>query len=824
MLGLFVLCFFFTNTLKSTSIPFDEGDPFEVVVFDAETNSPLPFVTVHNISRSFVGLTDKDGQITIDWLSPVDTLNFSLMTYATQRIAFTDLLNSNKRVYLHESVASLTTVVFTAPSKEKERIQEIPTPVEVITQEDLQTTNPQTTADMLSHSGNVYVQKSQMGGGSPVLRGFEANKVLLVVDGVRLNNAIYRNGHLQNSISIDNASLDRAEVIFGPAAVMYGSDALGGVMHFFTKKPKLALENLPQTFDGNAEFRVSTANFEKRFHVDFNYGRRKWASFTSFTASDFEDLRMGNRQHPDYPEFGSRFYYQTRQADKDSVLLNQNALIQKGTAYAQIDFVQKFLIQPNEQLKLDINFQYSTSSDVPRYDRLTETSIEIVDGEEVEQFRYAEWFYGPQTRFMASAKAEWTPNYRLFDRLSVQGAFQFVEEDRINRRLFDDWRSNQEEDVEVTGINVDLAKRISTRSKILYGFDATRNFVRSVAYRENMFTGTQVFDVVSRYPDGGSVMNLVGAYLNYRHRFNDKFKFIAGVRYSNIYLLSKFENKDFFPLPYEEIKLNTSSLNGSASLSWKGPKDLYIHAITGSAFRAPNVDDFGKVRAKGDFITVPNNSLVPEKTVYAEINMSKTFSNRIQIGASAFYTVLLDAIVRQNYDIVDVDGNFVDSVLMFNGDPYRAQSNVNSGVATIRGISANVKAKLHQNLSFQSGLNYTYGYDFSAEAPLSHIPPVYGQSTLKYKLKNWTASFVARYNGWKQIEDFAPDGADNQDASTVDGSPSWATYNVYGRYELNSSLSFSMALENIMDLRYRPFSSGLNAPGRNFIFTFRGKF
>lgn len=100
--------------------------------------------------------------------------------------------------------------------------------VRVIRRTEIERMNAPSTADLLSNTGQVFVQKSQQGGGSPVIRGFEASRVLLVVDGVRMNNAIYRAGHLQNVITMDNAALDRAEVLFGPASTVYGTDALGG--------------------------------------------------------------------------------------------------------------------------------------------------------------------------------------------------------------------------------------------------------------------------------------------------------------------------------------------------------------------------------------------------------------------------------------------------------------------------------------------------------------------------------------------------------------------------------------------------------------------
>ncbi|PQJ12549.1 hypothetical protein CJD36_002035 [Flavipsychrobacter stenotrophus] len=103
--------------------------------------------------------------------------------------------------------------------------------VVVLSQKAIAASQSQTTADLMS-AANIFVQKSQMGGGSPVLRGFEANRVLMVVDGVRMNNIIYRAGHLQNIVTLDNASLERVEVLYGPSSNVYGSDALGGVISF----------------------------------------------------------------------------------------------------------------------------------------------------------------------------------------------------------------------------------------------------------------------------------------------------------------------------------------------------------------------------------------------------------------------------------------------------------------------------------------------------------------------------------------------------------------------------------------------------------------
>ena len=120
-----------------------------------------------------------------------------------------------------------------------------------------------------------------MGGGSISIRGFEANRNVLVIDGVRMNNLINRSGHLQDVIKTDNSILDRLEILFGPSSTIYGSDALGGVVHMYTKKPMLASGEKKVNFCGNAFARYGSVDNELTGHVDLNIGVKKFASLTS---------------------------------------------------------------------------------------------------------------------------------------------------------------------------------------------------------------------------------------------------------------------------------------------------------------------------------------------------------------------------------------------------------------------------------------------------------------------------------------------------------------------------------------------------------------
>ena len=180
------------------------------------------------------------------------------------------------------------------------------------------------TADALIQSGRLFVQKSQQGGGSPVIRGFEASRVLLMVDGIRMNNAIYRAGHLQNIITIDNMSLDRMEILYGPSSTLYGSDALGGVINMYTAKPMLS-SKAGTEIKGSATVRYATANEEARANVMINAGGKQWASLTSVTYGSFDDLVQGSQRLDKYPDFGKKTFAVERVGDTDSSLNNPNS-------------------------------------------------------------------------------------------------------------------------------------------------------------------------------------------------------------------------------------------------------------------------------------------------------------------------------------------------------------------------------------------------------------------------------------------------------------------------------------------------------------------
>ncbi|RYY49230.1 MAG: TonB-dependent receptor [Chitinophagaceae bacterium] len=672
--------------------------------------------------------------------------------------------------------------------------------------------NQSTTADLLNNSGAVFVQKSQFGGGSPVIRGFEANKILMVVDGIRMNNAIYRGGHLQNIITIDNSILQKAEILFGPSSVMYGSDALGGVMSFYTRNP--AFSSTDKTMvTGNAYLRYTSAANEKTVHADMNVAGKNFASLTSVTYSDFDDLRQGGNYYNAYPQWGKRNFYVERINGIDSMITNSNLQKQKFTGYQQYDLLQKFAFATGK-INHVVNLQYSTSSNIPRYDRLTETT-----GAGIAKF--AEWYYGPQQRLLAAWHFN-LPASRLYDQSNISLSYQKIGESRHNRNYRSNRISHRKERVNIYALNADFKKNF-LKDELGYGVEVNFNKVGSEAQFENIVTG-ETGPTDTRYPADGSNTQSYSAYASLIHKFSKNFTGNAGARFNHSRLEADFSTKAFYPFPFDDINQHSSNATGSLSLVYSAESNYKLSASVATGYRVPNVDDLAKVfESTASNLIIPNPSLRPERTISYELGAEKYFGNKVRFAVVAWYTDYSNALT-----LGDATYKGQSSVL-YNGGNAAVKTTVNAAKAFNKGLNANLTAGMGPIFSLYSTITYTYGRikEDAGKYPLDHIPPVFGKTSLVAAKNKIRAEVFALYNGRKSAEDFNLRGEDNQlySADPVKGFvPAWVTFNANVSYQFNNHFRLQASLENISDKFYRYFASGVSAPGRNAGITARYSF
>ncbi len=717
-------------------------------------------------------------------------------------------------VCAQETPADTTKVleeVVVSVNRWEQNLNEVPDRVAKVSADLIKFQNPQTAADLLGISNQVFIQKSQMGGGSPMIRGFATNRVLLVVDGVRMNNAIFRSGNLQNVISLDANAVENAEVVFGPGSVIYGSDAIGGVMDFHTLSPRLSSTEKPRVA-ANALLRTSSANKEKTGHVDFNIGFKKWSFLTSVTYSDYADLKMGS----DGPEEYTRPDYVVRENGTDVVKANDDVNVQLPSGYDQLNIMQKIRFRPSAAWDIKYGFHYSESSDVPRYDRLI---LKNDDG----SFANAEWYYGPQKWMMHNLSVAFVKPSFFSDQAKLTLAYQDYGESRHNRSFGNSRRTNRTESVEAFSINFDLDKTLNQNFTLYYGGEFVANSIGSSAYRENVDDGS-IAETTTRYPNG-SKWRTSAVYANLKYKVNPKWIVNGSARFTNVYTYAKYDT-DMFPFPFSEATLDNNAVNGSLGVVFNPTQRIKTYANVSTGFRAPNIDDIGKVfDSEPGNVVVPNPDLEPEYAYNVELGTAFKIGNSFDFDFSVYYTYLDNAIAR---DVSTFNG--MDSI-DYDGQLSRVLSLQNISSMTVYGLQAQIRWQLTKQFLLTSAYNYQKGNEKDAvtgrDYPPTHVAPNFGATHLIYSFgQKFKADVYANYNGEISYENLAlSERADAhlyaRDNNGNPYSPSWWTMNLKLSYSFKKYVVLDGGVENIFDKRYRPYSSGISAPGRNFMLSLR---
>jgi hemoglobin/transferrin/lactoferrin receptor protein len=582
---------------------------------------------------------------------------------------------------------------------------------------------------------------------------------------------------------------------------------------FTTRKPQLSGNSKP-IVGGNIMTRFSSANGEGTGHADINIGTKKIASLTSVTYSKFGDLRQGAFRNPFYGDFGARNEYVTTINGMDSIIPNDDVNVQKFSGYSQVDFLEKLLYKPSKRISHTLNFQLSNSSNIPRYDRLTD----MRNG----KLRYAEWYYGPQYRLMGAYQFHAQDMLGFFDEMKAGVNYQKIQESRYQRSYKSSDLQGRVEDVEVIGYNADFRKEMN-RHQLTLGIDGQYNKVESSAHSHNINTEEQQ-PLDTRYPDGGSNMMYAAVYA--QHIFNiveNKLVLNDGLRLNYVGLNADFNDKTFFPFPYNSAEQNNIAWSGNLGLAYMPGERWRFTLNSSTGFRAPNIDDLAKVfeSAGGTNLVVPNPDLKPEYTYNLDLGVSYTAGNVLKVEATGYRTWIVNAIVQDDFTL---NGN--DSAL-YDGKMTKVVANQNKAKAFIYGFNTALTANISEQVSLYSTINFTYGRFFDendVQSPLDHIPPVFGKTSLIFKQNRFTSEVFALYSGMKRLKDYSPSGEDNLVYATPQGMPGWCTLNTRVGYKFNNYISAEMALENILDYNYRTFASGIHSPGRNFVVTLRGRF
>ncbi|MGC6422078.1 MAG: TonB-dependent receptor plug domain-containing protein [Flavobacteriaceae bacterium] len=797
----------------------------ELYIQDGESFAPIENVVVYSTDKERSTMTNAQGMASLKEFLPQETLAIQYYGYQPQQFVY-DPSQSSRTILIFPETQNLEGVILSVARSQSNR-NEIAEKVAVISADAIQRNPMGTGADLLALTPGVRVQKSQGGGGSPVLRGFEANRVLLVVDGVRMNNAIYRSGHLQNAITLDPNTIERVEVMFGSSSVGYGSDALGGVIHYYTKTPLL---NAEKTIRGRISSEFNSATQAGLYHAATEISREKWASYTSLSFSQYGDIRMGESRTHGFTNWGLNPLYSenTRTLYKADATVNPDPNVQKNTGYSQYDLLQKFVFQLPKSKQIHVNFQLSTSSDINRFDKLNE----VREG----RLRFSEWYYGPQQRLFIATQYKLFPNTLWMEKGTLTAAYQNIFESR-NKRPFDSFtRSSQEETVNVFSLNGDFSTKISQNHHVNYGFEGVYNHVYSRGYSQLLAVNGETISglglpltIPSRYPSDESYTQTYALYANWIWKYSPQWTYNLGYRLTHYELFAQWKDRALIDPLLNEVSLSPQALTWTLAAVYRPSENWQWNVLLSNGFKAPNIDDIGKIRENSGFLIVPNSFLKPEYAYNFDIGFRFVSDNKkANIALRNYLTLVSRHIVRSNYSVFSDTSTADENTILYDGEEFPTVANKNLGNRWVYGSALDATWRPTPSWSVAGNLTFTGADNHERYGPMPSISPLFGSLQTHFEKNRFLFRARLQFSHSKHPDTYSFGGEDGLEETPLihpnsedrtdqyAGTPAWNEVSLLANYNWTEQVRVKAGLENIFDTHYRTFASGISAPGRSF--------
>jgi outer membrane receptor protein involved in Fe transport len=668
-----------------------------------------------------------------------------------------------------DSARRLDSVQVTA-TRRPESTLEVPVAATVLTREQLRRAAPQTVMDALHGEPGTFVQQTTPGQAVVIVRGLKGSEVLHLVDGFRLNNAIFRNAPNQYIALVDSQMLDRIEVVRGPMSTLYGGDAMGGVIQMLSASPRL--DGTERGSRSSVRTLIASADRSILSRVESAFGDERFVLSGGVTYQNVNDLRVGGGERLDFSGFTAR----------------------GGEV--------KLQLAPFDAHEFVLQAQSFEQPKTPRHD-------ELRPGFGQAQPTSSTFFFEPQRRDFAQLR--WRAGLGLagLERIDAQLGRQEMRDDRRTRDFGSSNEERERNAVSTDGISITADTALGDAHHVSFGLEHYEDEVRSASLRRNIATGA-VSPRTSRFPDR-SRMRQSGVFVSDDWHLTERLDLIAGLRYSRVRTL----------LPARDgaagVRVSNDDLSGNAGLNYAlgellgSGSDLRLIANVGRGFRAPNVFDLGSFGARpGNRFNIPNPALAPERvsTIDAGFKFARGRSEGELIAFASRYRDKITSVLTGERTQA---GQLV------------VQSR-NAARLALRGIEAGISHQFDDTLGLRASATYTRGDETleGSEDPADRIPPLFGRIGARWSMREdleleGYAFYAARQDRLSPRDRVDP-------RIDPDGSGGWATLNLRAAWRPHPDLDLALRLENLADKRYREHGSGLDEPGRNAILTLDWRF
>lgn len=672
-------------------------------------------------------------------------------------------------------VTNLPPVVVTA-SRVAEPLNKTAASVEKLSSDELFENQTRTLPEALDTTTGVMVQKTSYGQGSPYIRGFTGFRTLMLVDGIRLNSPVFREGANQYWSTVDSYSLESIEVLKGSGSALYGSDAVGGTVQAFTRLPEFAPEGGGDVWGGRLATRVASAERSVSARAEGEYGSDQWAGLFGVTYKKFGDLEggkhVGRQRKTGYDE-----------TDYDAkmriALKGDRELVFAHLSVDQDD------IWRTHRTPYGISWQGTTVGNEPVHTFDQDHSI-----------TYLRYIDREQTL--------------LYDELQATVYFQRQEETKDVMKQ-NGTRSIDGFDVQTWGTAVDMVKETALGTWA-YGAEYVHDGIDS--FRKNYKANGTLDSVGIQGPVAdNSVYHTAAFYVQDRAKLSDRWELTLGGR-------ATYARADIGC--YEELPAHRpGSMDadwfdfcGQTRLAYRVIDDLWVvYASLSQAYRAPNLSDLTRFDASssGTYVEVPTTDLKPETYLSGELG-TRVAAGPVAWHAAYFRTQIKDQIIRQKSLV---------------GNTY---TKINAGEGYVHGVENELAVRLSREWLSRSGVTWMEGFtEYTDAAGMNVTEPIRTMPLTAYTALRWESE-SRRF--WAESAERASEDedrltqVDRDDPQRIPpgGTPGYAVTDLRCGWRVKQGLSLVAACENVLDKDYRIHGSGSNEPGRNFILSAEYRF
>ena len=654
--------------------------------------------------------------------------------------------------------------IFVTATRGADDSSDVVNAVSVVDEDRLEELQPGLVTDALQGAPGVFIQQTTPGQGTAIVRGLKGSEILHLVDGMRLNNALFRNAPNQYLALVDPWIIGRSEVVRGPLSSLYGSDAMGGVVQLFSARPEF--EGPEWSMQSRVRLTFDSANLGQTINTSVAAGHENLSTGAALSYQAFDDVRAAGRRVQAPTAFDAR---------AASAFINYT-----DRAEREWDFSVQFLEQDN----------------TPRYD-------ELVAGFGQDEPASEQFLFSPNSRLFLHGVHRSGGYSAWLDKLEVHVGFQQMIDGRRTQDLGANRRRVEDNKSDLLGLTVQGVAAQMGRHHLSYGIDIYYDEVSSERLQTTVSTGN-VETISARFPDGSTMRNL-DAYIHDSIDLTEQLLVDAGLRVSNAEV--ELTATDSGPA----TTVSNTDASGSLGLRYQFNDTVSGVANLARGFRAPNIFDLGTLGARpGNRFNISNTSLGPETVVTGE------FGLRINTDRSSIEAVLWGSDYQDK--IVSVFTGTVDD----NGRDIVQSQNASSVSLVGAEFAARFLASETHTLSFT--VNYTRGeteQDGGDTEPTDRIPPINGRAAWRYSQPNWWFSSELMFAA-EQDRLSARDVRDPRINPL--GTPAWGSLNLGAGFSPTERWKVVMRLENVLDRDYRRHGSGVDAPGRSLRVSLEGRF